>query len=59
VFQGTLDEFWSGAKEFEVDTELYLKFKNYIIQNNQFNGNYYKKTPNTKTFSGIKYSISK
>lgn len=53
VFQGTLDEFWRGAKEFEVDTELYLKFKNYIIQNTQFNGNYYKKTPNTKTFSGI------
>lgn len=53
VFQGTLDEFWNGAKEFKIDTELYLKFKNYIIQNTQLNGNYYKKLPNTESFSGI------
>lgn len=56
VFQGTLDEFWKGAKEFEVDTELYLKLQSYIIKNTQLNGNYYKKIPSAKSFSGVIFS---
>lgn len=53
VFKGTLGEFWKKAEEFEIDTELYLNFRSYLIKNSQLNGNYYKKIPNSHSLSGI------
>lgn len=41
TYQGRLDTFWRDAKEYELDHELYIKFKNYVISKTQINESFY------------------
>lgn len=50
TFQGTIEDFWKTAQNFIPDKHLFFKLKNYLIENTQLNGNFYKKLPNSKNF---------
>lgn len=41
TFQGSLDEFWSGARSFRPDMSLYRRFRHYVIEHTQLNGSFY------------------
>lgn len=41
AYQDTLDSFWSNALKFNVDKQLYEKYKNYLLNTNQINGSFY------------------
>lgn len=56
TYQGSLDDFWTDASEFELDYDLYEKFKYYIISKYQLNGNFYKKLDIDETIAGINWS---
>jgi capsular polysaccharide export protein len=53
VYQGDIDTFWNEAENFIVDKELYLRFKGYLINHKQLNGNFYKPLNESKLKSGI------
>lgn len=39
-YQGSLDAFWQDAASFQLDVELYRRFRDYMIRNTQLNGNF-------------------
>ncbi len=41
TFQGPLSKFWSGAKKFKINQQLYSNFRKYLIDHNQINGSFY------------------
>ena len=49
--QGSLARFWQSPEA--PDRKLYLCFRNYLLANNQVNGNFYKRLPNTGTALGV------
>ena len=53
TFQGPLDQFWN--KPGKVDAELFARFRHYLIQNNQLNGNFYVRLNPSDTV-GIRWS---
>lgn len=52
-FGGSLDEFWQQAGE--LDRELYRKFRGWLEQHNQFNGNFYGRLPDTGYETGVRW----
>ncbi len=54
TFQGNMKDFWKNQGT--IDRELYRQFRNYLIENNQINGNYYRKIPGFNNQSGIDHS---
>ena len=42
-YQGALDDFWTGARDHPVDHELFLRFRNYLIEHTQLNGSFYRR----------------
>ncbi|CAK0767928.1 Capsule polysaccharide export protein KpsS [Gammaproteobacteria bacterium] len=50
TFQGDLDSFWTAAQECIPDKKLFLNLRNYLIENTQLNGSFYKKLPDGKNF---------
>ncbi len=53
TFQGEMKAFWKTQGK--VDRKLYQRFRNHLIEKNQINGNFYRKTPGLKSHSGIDY----
>ena len=53
TFQGSLDDFWKAARSAEPDRWLYIRFRNYVIEHSQLNGNYYKRLKGTSLCTGI------
>ena len=51
TFQGKLEDFWSN--QYEIDQDLNRKFRQYLIENNQINGNFYQRIPGFNNHSGI------
>ncbi len=43
TYQRELDDFWHDAQNFKVDVELLTRFKNYVVNQTQINGNFYKR----------------
>jgi capsular polysaccharide export protein len=43
TFRGSLKDFWRGAAGFAMDRGLYQRFRAYLIQHTQLNGNFYKR----------------
>ncbi|MFM7784902.1 MAG: capsule biosynthesis protein [Gammaproteobacteria bacterium] len=43
TFRGSLKDFWQGAAGFTMDRGLYQRFRAYLIQHTQLNGNLYKR----------------
>lgn len=43
VYEGSLDNFWNDAFEFKPNTELWKKFKIFLLFYSQINGNFYKR----------------
>lgn len=41
TFQGPLSKFWSSAKKFKINQQLYTNFREYLIDHNQINGSFY------------------
>ncbi|WP_290074710.1 capsule polysaccharide modification protein KpsS [Helicobacter rodentium] len=41
TFQGNLNQFWSNAKKFKTNQQLFTHFRNYLIDHNQINGSFY------------------
>jgi capsular polysaccharide export protein len=42
TFQGSLNEFWHQAQGFRPDHQLFLRFRAFVIDQTQINGNFYK-----------------
>lgn len=53
TYQWELDTFWSDAESFVVDRDLYYRFKGYLVNHKQLNGNFYKRVRNSKFACGI------
>jgi len=53
TYQGKLETFWHDAETFRIDRELYRRFKGYIINYKQINGNFYHRLKNSRFKSGI------
>lgn len=53
VYQGDIDTFWNEAEHFVIDRELYTRFKGYVINQKQINGNFYKPLKASRIKSGI------
>lgn len=41
TFQGPLNKFWSNAKKFKINQQLFMNFRSYLIDHNQINGSFY------------------
>ena len=54
--QCELDNFWLEADTFEVNTELYEKFRNYVIVTTQVNGNFYRRLDGPVNRAGVIWS---
>lgn len=55
TFQGTLNEFWAGARNFKINMDLLQRFQTYLIVNTQLNGSFYKKLTTTRSHSGVRW----
>ncbi|MDD5159929.1 MAG: capsular biosynthesis protein [Sulfuricurvum sp.] len=53
TYQGKLENFWNDADTFNVDRELYRRFKGYVINYKQINGNFYHRLKKSRFKSGI------
>lgn len=53
AYQGSLDDFWNDAEAFHVDKDLYHRFKGYVINNKQINGNFYSRLKGSKLKCGV------
>jgi capsular polysaccharide export protein len=51
TFQGKLEDFW--INQYEIDKDLNRKFRQYLIENNQINGNFYQRISAFNNHSGI------
>lgn len=51
TFQGKLEDFW--IDQYEIDKDLNRKFRQYLMENNQINGNFYQRIPALNSHSGI------
>lgn len=53
TYRGNLESFWADAEEFTVDRDLYDRFRGYVINAKQINGNFYRRLHRTGLASGI------
>jgi capsular polysaccharide export protein len=53
TYQGGLDDFWNHAAEHSVHRELFLRFQNYLIENTQLNGSFYKRLDVPQARAGV------
>lgn len=53
TYQGDIASFWSDCEKMNIDKELLFKFKSYLIEHTQINGNFYKKINKANKISGI------
>lgn len=53
TYQESLDDFWHESEIFTVDRALYQRFKGFVINNKQINGNFYRRLEESKLNSGV------
>lgn len=53
TYQDSLDRFWVAAEMYESDRELYQRFKGYLVNHKQINGNFYRRFENSELKSGV------
>lgn len=53
TYQKKVDAFWNESSTFQVDRDLYHRFKGYVIQQNQINGSYYRRCDSSQLQSGV------
>lgn len=53
TYQGALYSFWKDSSKFKVNMELFEKFRNYVINTTQINGNLYKKLKVKNSYAGL------
>jgi capsular polysaccharide export protein len=53
TYQGKLENFWCDSENFTLDKDLYQRFKGYVINNKQINGNFYHRLKESKLKSGV------
>jgi len=56
TFKGPLDRFWREAPQSIPDYKLFERFKNYLIQQTQLNGSFYKRLPVSDMATGVHWS---
>lgn len=56
TYHGTLDNFWKDAHLFKIDRNLYERFRGYVINHKQINGNFYRRIANTSNKAGIRWN---
>lgn len=54
TFQGSMNEFW--LDQGEIDNKLNRRYRNFLIEKNQINGNFYRRIKSFKSHSGIDYA---
>lgn len=57
TFQGSLDSFWTEAGACRVDHDFFKRFRSYLIENSQLNGNYYKRLNVPGSYTGLRWVI--
>jgi capsular polysaccharide export protein len=57
TFQGSLDSFWTRAAECRIDRDFYSRFRAYLIENSQLNGNFYKRLSVSGSHAGLHWVI--
>ncbi|MDY7573980.1 capsular biosynthesis protein [Actimicrobium sp. CCI2.3] len=58
TYQGPLDDFWPQAEDLTVDAELYLRFRNYLIERTQLNGSFYQRLDITGSSAGLVWAVA-
>lgn len=58
TYQGSLDQFWKQAEANPVDMELYLRFRNYLIERTQLNGSFYRRLDIMGSCAGLVWTTS-
>ena len=53
TFQGKLHSFWKQSEGTVVDADLYVKFRCYLIENTQLNGNFYRRLDLANSEAGL------
>jgi len=56
TYQGALYNFWKESSRFKVNNELFEKFRNYVINTTQINGNLYKRLKIEDSYAGLIWS---
>jgi capsular polysaccharide export protein len=56
TYPGSLKNFWSEAQDLVVDRELFRRFRNYLIEHTQLNGNFYKRLNLPGSNAGLVWS---
>lgn len=57
TFQGPLESFWRESTERRIDRDFYQRFRAYLIENSQLNGNYYKRLNIPGSHSGLRWVV--
>ncbi len=55
-YQGPLDRFWRDAASLRIDTELYRRFRRYLIAHTQLNGSFYRRLRLPGSSAGLVWS---
>lgn len=58
TYQGPLDDFWKKIEDHPVDPELFLRFRNYLIERTQLNGNFYRRLDIAGSCAGLVWATS-
>jgi len=53
TFQGSLDEFWRQAQGCAVNRTLFTRFRNYVVENTQLNGSFYRRLKVPDSCAGL------
>lgn len=56
--QDSLDDFWQKIHKYQVDSELFVSFRNYLIEHTQLNGSFYRRLNITGSCSGLVWEKS-
>jgi capsular polysaccharide export protein len=53
TYQGDLDSFWCDADSFELNRDLYAKYKDFLVASTQLNGSFYRALKSPYSHAGL------
>ena len=53
TYTGSLERFWVDAPDMSIDSELFRRFRNYVIRRTQLNGSFYRRLDLPGSCSGV------
>jgi capsular polysaccharide export protein len=59
TFQGSLKKFWRAATRSRPNRQLFENFRRCLVQENQLNGNFYKRLPNSSPATGMRWTAKR